>query len=335
MAEETLRIVVEDTEVDEVLTKLERAMGIRDDLRKETDSDARRLEDIVVLGQGTEMQMDAYDLKALELEEELHEIDARMQHLTEQQKQWRDGLERTEQQWEKAFGGAVPGEEIKKAQTGLREIIKGLPTLRRSERLIATQIPMMRELLMGTYRVKMMAGATAPVAVGVSIIYILQIIRTLERIQKQMIRDMREFELGLRGELDITQEEFNALDRMIIGYENKWLEFQADWKVASELEYREGRAAQAKALRDYLLELFRGLSLPYIEDKLGLSEGLDHLNEALVSFGQDAGNIIDGFGKAAKDVLDEAMTAFEDALAVIEGTKIEPGDDGMAEALLE
>ena len=109
-----------------------------------------------------------------------------------------------------------------KTRRGLREIIRGLPTLKRSQRLIATQLPMVRQLLMGTYRLKMMAAATTPVAAAIAIIYIVQMIKQLDRIQKQMLRDMQSFEDEVRRGLDLTHKEFMALDSDIIGYATLW-----------------------------------------------------------------------------------------------------------------
>ncbi len=69
-------------------------------------------------------------------------------------------------------------------------------------------------------------GLEGLAATGISAILLLgvvmNIIKRLDRIQKQMIRDMQSFEDETRKGLDLTHEEFMDLDRDIIGFATLW-----------------------------------------------------------------------------------------------------------------
>lgn len=56
---------------------------------------------------------------------------------------------------------------------------------------------------------------------------ILRATKTLDRIQRQMIRDMASFEDEVRMGLGLTHAEFDELDRDIIGYATAWEQLQA------------------------------------------------------------------------------------------------------------
>lgn len=125
----------------------------------------------------------------------------------------------------------LQGTEFEETRRGLKEILKGIPTLTRAQRLIATQVPMMREALMLTYRAKMMAGAMPAVSSIVILIYVLKALKALERIQMQMIREMGSYEEMIRQGLDISHAEYMALDQEVKGYATPWQEFMSKWEA--------------------------------------------------------------------------------------------------------
>ncbi len=69
-------------------------------------------------------------------------------------------------------------------------------------------------------------GLEGAAAAGISSILLLgviyNIVRRLDRIQKQMIRDMQGFENEVRTGLDLTFAEFAELDRDVIGFATLW-----------------------------------------------------------------------------------------------------------------
>ncbi len=69
-------------------------------------------------------------------------------------------------------------------------------------------------------------GAAGLAAAGISAVLLLgviyNIVRRLDRIQKQMIRDMQGFENEVRQGLDLTYAEFAELDRDVIGFATLW-----------------------------------------------------------------------------------------------------------------
>jgi len=131
-------------------------------------------------------------------------------------------------------------------------ILNMLPSVTRAQRLIITQIPLMREALMLTYRARMISEAGGVVATGVIIIYILTLLKQVERIQKQMIRDMESFESEVREGLDLTHREFDELGREIIGFATPWEQLQAELREAKVEGYLEGRWLSWDAITDYV-----------------------------------------------------------------------------------
>jgi len=53
--------------------------------------------------------------------------------------------------------------------------------------------------------------------------------KRIDRIQKQMIRDLGDYETMAREGLDLTHEEYEELDKSVVGYATAWEEFKAKW----------------------------------------------------------------------------------------------------------
>jgi len=156
-----------------------------------------------------------------------------------------------------------------------------LPTLNRDMRLIMGNIPMFRQLSVllfqgrrGVRAQQLQREAEALKAAGLApelageletaaiigqlalvmfvVITLLRTIKTLDRIQKQMIRDMASFENEVRVGLDLTHAEFDELGREIIGFATPWEQLQAELKAAKVEGYLEGRWLSWDAIADYV-----------------------------------------------------------------------------------
>ena len=80
-----------------------------------------------------------------------------------------------------------------------------IPSVTRAQRLIITQIPGMREALMLAYRLRMISAATAPVALGVGLVYLMQII---QRMQQDVDRNREGYERIIQEGLGISHKEY-------------------------------------------------------------------------------------------------------------------------------
>jgi len=80
-----------------------------------------------------------------------------------------------------------------------------IPSVTRAQRLIITQIPGMREALMLAYRLRMISAAGAPVALGVGLVYLMQII---QRMQQDIDRNSEQYEVLIREGLGLTHKEY-------------------------------------------------------------------------------------------------------------------------------
>jgi len=80
-----------------------------------------------------------------------------------------------------------------------------IPSVTRAQRLIITQIPMMREALMLAYRGRMMAAAGAPLATAVAIVYL---VRAVQDMQKEIEQERQTYETIIREGLGLTHKEY-------------------------------------------------------------------------------------------------------------------------------
>ena len=104
----------------------------------------------------------------------------------------------------------------------IKEFIRDIPRISRAQRLLATQIPGMREALTGTYRAKMLAGADPMLAIAVISLYVVQQIKQMwETIKQERIS----YENMLQAGLDLNYSELKALTDLQTGYATWWDQF--------------------------------------------------------------------------------------------------------------
>ncbi len=123
-------------------------------------------------------------------------------------------------------------ERVKVLNIQTRKVDKSTKLLESRLKQLLRRIPIGREAI--AIQRKMSALGTAAegegleglAATGISTLLLLgvivNIIKRLDRIQKQMIRDMQGFENEVRRGLDLTHEEFMEMDREIIGFATQW-----------------------------------------------------------------------------------------------------------------
>lgn len=110
---------------------------------------------------------------------------------------------------------------------GLKGLSKQIPTIRRSQRLIITQIPMMREGLLTLQRLKMIMAVGGPTAAAIVGVYLA---KWYERWQKDLERERASYETMIRDGLDISHKEYKQLSAEQIGYATRFDEFMAKWE---------------------------------------------------------------------------------------------------------
>lgn len=120
--------------------------------------------------------------------------------------------------------------------TGIRDIrslARQIPTITRAQRLVITQIPMTREALTLIYRLKMLAGAGAPLTAAVIGIYLA---KWYERWQADLERERGNYETMIRKGQDLTHMEYLALEAAQVGYATAFDEFKAKWDAGEYLD---------------------------------------------------------------------------------------------------
>jgi len=124
-----------------------------------------------------------------------------------------------------ATTGAKAATTLKKTveSSGVREFILNLPTINRAQRLLVTQIPMMREALQLTFRGKLLAAADPVTMVLVLGVYLKQ---TLDRMEKDIKRENIRLEDMIREGLNVTHREFEELSVEQTGYATWWDQFE-------------------------------------------------------------------------------------------------------------
>ena len=79
-------------------------------------------------------------------------------------------------------------------------------------------------------------AAAAGISAVLLLVVVMNVLKRLDRIQKQMIRDMQGFENEVRTGLDLTFAEFAELDRDVIGFATQWEAFTTRWEDAVTTE---------------------------------------------------------------------------------------------------
>jgi len=97
----------------------------------------------------------------------------------------------------------------------IKDFMKNLPRIGRAERLLATQVPGMREALQYTYRGKMLAGADPILAIAVISIYVTQ---QIKRMQETIKQERISYENMLQAGLDLNYTELSRLTKIQTGY---------------------------------------------------------------------------------------------------------------------
>jgi len=125
----------------------------------------------------------------------------------------------------KAATGVKAATTLKKTveSSGVREFILNLPTINRAQRLLVTQLPMMREALQLTFRGKLLAAADPITMVLVLGVYLKQ---ALDRMEKDIKRENIRLEDMIREGLNVTHREFEDLSTEQIGYATWWDQFK-------------------------------------------------------------------------------------------------------------
>ena len=108
--------------------------------------------------------------------------------------------------------------------SGVREFILNLPTINRAQRLLVTQVPLMREALQLTFRGKLLAAADPLTMVLVLGVYLKQ---ALDRMEKDIKRENIRLENMIREGLNVTHREFEELTTEQTGYATWWDQFEA------------------------------------------------------------------------------------------------------------
>lgn len=126
------------------------------------------------------------------------------------------------------------GKELKEH----KGLLDRLPAITRAQRLAITQIPMTRQALAMSYRLKMLAAATPLVASAAIVVYMIKMAEQMERMQRQMVRDRGRYEDMVRDGMDLTHEEWEMLSREQKGWATEWDAFMEkskdDWFAAAE-----------------------------------------------------------------------------------------------------
>ena len=125
----------------------------------------------------------------------------------------------------KATVGAKAATTLKKTveSSGVREFILNLPTINRAQRLLVTQVPLMREALQLTFRGKLLAAADPLTMVLVLGVYLKQ---ALDRMEKDIKRENIRLENMIREGLNVTHREFEELTTEQTGYATWWDQFK-------------------------------------------------------------------------------------------------------------
>ncbi len=112
---------------------------------------------------------------------------------------------------------------------------------------IITRLPLLREANILWREIQALSsavagaeGAAGLVATGAStlllMVVLMSLMKRIERIQKQMIRDMQGFEDEIRRGLELTHTEFMEMERDVIGYATQWEQLTARLKDATSKE---------------------------------------------------------------------------------------------------
>lgn len=128
---------------------------------------------------------------------------------------------------------------------------------------IITRLPGLREADMLWREIQALSTATAGaegaaglVATGASVLLlmmaILTIMKQLDRIQKQIIRDMVSYEGLVREGMDVTHEEYLEMDKTVVGYATLWEDLMVDLEKAKSMGYLEGRWQSWEAISEYI-----------------------------------------------------------------------------------
>jgi len=125
----------------------------------------------------------------------------------------------------KATAGEKAATKLKKTveEMGVREFILNLPTINRAQRLLVTQVPLMREALQLTFRGKLLAAADPITMVLVLGVYLKQ---ALDRMEREVKRENIRLEDMIREGLNVTHREFEDLSTEQIGYATWWDQFE-------------------------------------------------------------------------------------------------------------
>ncbi len=137
-------------------------------------------------------------------------------------------------------------ERVKVLNVQTRKVDKSTKLLESRLKQLLRRLPVGREAIAIQRKLSALGtaaegeGLAGAAAAGISTILLLSVIynivRRLDRIQKQMIRDMQGFENEVRTGLDLTFAEFAELDRDVIGFATQWEAFTTRWEDAVTTE---------------------------------------------------------------------------------------------------